>query len=164
MNGTISAGIKANRSFFMQIVNRVVQKVAAVGFLFNMRNAVQINFNQLRGPQAINQHAFIHHPDAEMQHKTHHDRNQQDAKTYYQQQVAFALPLHRKKINGKTNDGQSQPDSDRDKFAAEVLLFCKSRFCVHITVLDSSKITTFLVPELTLYRSSNRKPATHTIS
>ncbi len=53
MDGIITGGVKADGAFGVQVVNRIVKQVAAVGAFLHFNNAVQVYLNAAGAPQAI---------------------------------------------------------------------------------------------------------------
>ena len=77
----------------MQIINRVIKKVAAVSAFFNLNDTVQVDLYQAGCPKPVKHHAFVLYPGAEMQQKTHNCRNDEDTETNNQQNIAVAFAV-----------------------------------------------------------------------
>src|ERR1700761_7989840 len=93
MNSIVTSGVKTDSAFFMEIIYRIIEQIFTVITFFGLYYTVEVYFYEAGCPKSVNQYAFTLHPDAEMQHKTHNDRDGNNAKTHNRQNISFILGI-----------------------------------------------------------------------
>src|SRR5690606_22050648 len=121
-NGFLAAGIKADRSFAMQVIHRVVQKKTAVRDLFHVKDRIQADLHFPGAPQRIEFDRIGVNTGFEVNYEQENDRDHRDGNAHDQQELGIA-PFLFQKVYEETKSGKYQTPADPIAIETQVLFF-----------------------------------------